>query len=244
MIIFNRKIAALLSALLFLALPARAHAMHIADGVISLPWAGLWYVLSAPFIAAGLVRLKKSAREGKNIKPLLGLVGAAVFVMSCMPVPVPTAGTSSHITGTALAAVVAGPLYAALVSASALLLQALLLSDGGLTTWGANIFSMGVAGSFAGYFIYKGLARLGAPVSAAAFMAGMLGDWSVYAVTSAQLALALHGPGEFMRLFLTVLAGFAPTQVPLGILEGIVTAVAVKFLHARRPELFCAPYPE
>lgn len=218
------------------ALPADAHAMHIGEGILPLGWAALWYLAAVPFVAFGLYRLKND-KEVSRLKPLLGMVAAAVFVISCMPVPVPTAGTCSHPAGTAMAAILIGPVYSILATSVALLLQALFLAHGGLSTWGANIFSMGVIGSFTGYAVFKGLGKLNVPLLVAAFLAGVIGDWATYAATSFELASALHGPGEFYKLFYTIALAFVPTQLPLGILEGLLTAGAIKFLKARRPEL-------
>jgi len=225
-------------AVLIAAAPTSAYAMHIPEGILPLPWAGLWYLLVAPFVALGLARLRKPAPDGQSIKPLLGMMGAAVFVISCMPIPVPVAGTCSHPVGTAMAAILIGPVYSVLVSGVALLLQALFLAHGGLSTWGANVFSMGVMGSFAGYATFKGLTRLRVPLAVAAFFAGVAGDWATYAATSFELSAALSGPGGFLNLFYTIAAAFVPTQLPLGILEGFITAGAVRFLYGRRPELF------
>jgi cobalt/nickel transport system permease protein len=211
--------------------------MHITEGILPFNWAALWFVVAAPFVAAGLYKLKKDKTVGR-MKPLLGMMGAAVFIVSCMPIPVPTAGTCSHPAGTAMAAILIGPVYSILATSVALLLQALFLAHGGLTTWGGNIFSMGIVGSFAGYAVFKGLTKLNVPLVAAAFFAGVVGDWATYATTSFELASALHGPGEFARLFGTIMLAFVPTQLPLGIVEGIMTAGAVKFLYSRRPELF------
>jgi cobalt/nickel transport system permease protein len=214
--------------------------MHISEGVLPLKWAGLWYGAAAPFVGAGLKKLKDGPRRmpGLTIKPLLGMMGAAVFVISCMPIPVPFVGTCSHPAGTAMAAILIGPVYSILVAAVALLLQAIFLAHGGLSTLGANVFSMGVMGSLAGYMTFRGLTWLRVPLVVAAFFAGVLGDWATYATTSFELAAGLAGPGGFFRLFYIVLAAFVPTQLPLGILEGFITAGAVKFLYGRRPELF------
>ena len=102
--------------------------------------------------------------------------------------------------------------YTLLATAVALLLQALFLAHGGVTTWGANITSMGIVGSFVGYAIFKGLTKLGVPLIVAAFFAGVIGDWAVYATTSFELASALHGPGEFYKLFYTIALAFVPTH--------------------------------
>jgi len=234
-----KRIIVICASLAPFAVPANAHAMHISEGILPFDWAALWYVAAAPFVALGLYKLKSDKTAGR-MKPLLGMMAAAVFIISCMPVPVPTAGTCSHPAGTAMAAILVGPLYSVVATAVALLLQALFLAHGGITTWGANICSMGVVGSFAGYAVFKGLTRLNAPLVVAAFFAGVAGDWATYATTSFELACALHGPGEFIKLFYTITLAFAPTQLPLGILEGFMTAGAVKFLHSRRPELFSA----
>jgi len=226
------------AALLFLLVPTDAHAMHISDGILPFNWAALWYAVAAPFVLYGLFRLKRESRESARLKPLIGMVGAAVFVISCMPIPVPLAGTCSHPAGTAMAAILIGPLYSVVAASVSLLLQALFLSHGGITTLGANITSMGIAGSFAGYAAFKGLEKAGAPVLIAAFVAGVVGDWATYSVTSLELASALHAPGAFMSSLKMIVLAFAPVQIPIGILEGVITAGAYKFLVSRRPEIF------
>ena len=236
---FGRRTAAVSLALGFLGLllPAPAHAMHISEGILPAPWAALWFVVAIPFLIWGLRDLEaRSARE-PHFKALVGLVGAAVFVISCMPIPVPTAGSCSHPCGTGLAAIVIGPAVTVVVTSVALLLQALFLSHGGLTTLGANIVSMGVVGAFAGYGVFRVLRRLGVPWIACAFMAGLISDWATYAATSFELASALHGTGSLGRMFGLILLAFVPTQLPLGILEGFLTAGAYRFLRVRRPEL-------
>jgi cobalt/nickel transport system permease protein len=220
-------------------LPLNAYAMHISEGILPARWAGLWYLASMPFVALGIYKLSKDEAIAKK-KPLLGMMAAAVFIISCMPIPVPTVGTCSHPAGTAMAAILIGPVYSILAASVALLLQALFLAHGGITTWGANIFSMGVIGSLAGFAVFKGLRGLKAPLVVAAFFAGVIGDWATYATTSFELSSALCGPGEFLRLFYTILIAFVPTQLPLGIVEGFMTAGAVKFLYDRRPEFFGA----
>jgi cobalt/nickel transport system permease protein len=213
-------------------------AMHIPEGGLPGRWAGLWYAAAVPFLGVALYRLKRPAPDGRSIKPLLGMMSAAVLVISCLEIPIPGA-TCSHMAGTAMAAILLGPVYGVLTAGVALILQAVFLGDGGLSTWGANVFSMGVVGSFTGYLTYTALRRLKAPIPVAAFFAGMLGDWAIYATTSFELAAGLAPHGGFLGYFYMVALAFVPTQLPLGILEGFVTAGAVKFLYVRRPELLC-----
>jgi cobalt/nickel transport system permease protein len=213
-----------------------AYAMHITEGILPVQWAVLWFVLSVPFVLWGLRDLRVRSEREPHLKAFVGLVGAAVFVISCMPIPVPTAGTCSHPCGTGIAAILIGPSLTVVVASIALVLQALFLGHGGLTTLGANIFSMGVMGAFTGYGVFVLARRFGAPWVVAAFMAGLLSDWVVYAGTSFFLATALHGDSSVGTMFLTILLAFVPTQVPLGILEGFITAGAYRLVHNRRPE--------
>lgn len=227
-------------ATLFLAyaiFPSTAHAMHITEGILPLPWAGLWFAVAIPFVLLGVRDLKIRSEAVPLFKPLVALVGAAVFIVSCMPIPVPTAGTCSHPCGTGLAAILIGPTLTVLVTSIALLLQALFLAHGGLTTWGANIVSMGIAGGFTGSVAFWLTRRCGGTLMVAAFLAGLLSDWATYLATSFELATALHGNSSFLRMFLTIALSFCPTQIPLGILEGFLTAGALAFINSRRPEL-------
>ena len=213
-----------------------SHAMHISEGILPPSWAALWFVLSIPFLAWGLRNLRVRSKEEPHLKALVGLVGAAVFIISCMPIPVPTAGTCSHPCGTGMAAILIGPTLTVVVASVALVLQALFLAHGGLTTLGADILSMGVAGAFVGYGIFMLARRAGLSWFAAAFLAGILSDWATYAVTSFVLASALHGSTSMWTMFFLILVAFVPTQVPLGILEGFISAGAYKFVQSRRPD--------
>ena len=124
-----------------------AHAMHISEGILPFNWAALWFAVAIPFVAFGLYRLKKLSSVDLSFKPLVGLMAAVVFIISCMPIPVPTAGTCSHPCGTGISGILLGPAISILITAVALLIQALFLAHGGLSTWGADIVSMGVMGS-------------------------------------------------------------------------------------------------
>jgi cobalt/nickel transport system permease protein len=223
--------------LLVLVMPATVHAMHIPEGVLPPRWAGLWFAVAIPFVLRGVRDLRVRSAQAPVFKPMVALMGAAVFVISCMPIPVPIAGSCSHPCGTGLAAILIGPTPTVLVTSIALLLQALFLSHGGLTTLGANITSMGIAGAFSGYAIFHLSRRAGMPVLPAAFLAGLLSDWATYATTSFELASALHGNGSLAKMFAGIAIAFIPTQLPLGILEGIMTAGVYRFITLRRPAL-------
>ncbi|MFN3533907.1 MAG: energy-coupling factor ABC transporter permease [Desulfatiglandales bacterium] len=229
-----KRLAALIWAFLFWA--EDAFAMHISEGILPFGWAVFWYILSIPFLAYGIHLIRKRAHE-IWWKPLLGLSAALVFVISCMPIPVPIAGTCSHPCGTAISAILLGPFVSVVVAFCALLLQALFLAHGGLSTLGANTISMGVAGSFGGYFLFKFLRAFGARLSLAGFFAGLFADWATYTATSFELSLGIRGEAEFWPLFSKIMVAFIPTQLPLGILEGAITAGVVVLVSQKRPDI-------
>lgn len=232
---FLRTAGGFASALLLL--PESAFAMHISEGILPLSWSLFWTVAAAPFLALGLKKLKQQTAADLSAKPLAGMVAAVVFVISCMPVPVPLVGTCSHPCGTGLAAVLLGPAMGVVTAAVALLIQALLLAHGGLSTWGANVFTMGVMGSFCGYAAFKAVRACGGGPVIAAFAAGLIADWATYAGTAMIMAAGIKGSAPFWPLAGKIGLAFVPTQLPLGIVEGIVTAGMVSLLIRKRPDL-------
>lgn len=223
---------------LSLLVPVRhAYAMHISEGILPFGWAFFWFVLSTPFVAYGLYRLRRLSASDLSFKPLVGLLAAVVFIISCMPVPVPTAGTCSHPCGTGLSGILVGPGVSILITAVALIIQALFLAHGGLSTLGADIVSMGIMGSFAGFATFRLLRGLRLSIAIAGFAAGLLADWATYIATSVELALGIRGDAAFGPLFWKILIAFVPTQLPLGILEGAMSAGMVMLLYRKRPDL-------
>jgi len=214
-----------------------AFAMHISEGILPFSWALFWYLAALPFVALGVRRLNALGREDLSLKPLVGLLAAVVFIISCMPIPVPTAGTCSHPCGTGVAAILVGPLVSVVIAAVALLIQALFLAHGGLSTLGANTFSMGVVGSLAGWLAFRSARRLGGSLAVSGFIAGTLADWGTYSATSLILTCGIRGEAPLLPLFSKVVLAFLPTQLPLGILEGVITAGMVTLLYKKRPDL-------
>ena len=234
----NYTICSLLSAVCCLLFTIQdAHAMHISEGILPFNWALLWSAIAVPFVAWGLYKLKKLSSVDLSFKPLVGLMAAVVFIISCMPIPVPTAGTCSHPCGTGISGILVGPAISILITTVALLIQALFLAHGGLSTWGADIISMGVMGSFTGFLTFKVLRLIKVNIAVSGFMAGLLADWATYFATSVELASGIKGDSAFMPLFWKILIAFIPTQLPLGILEGAMTAGMVTLLYKKRPDL-------
>ena len=217
--------------------PSPVYAMHIAEGILPANWCLVWYFIAFVFMAVGIRVIQKRMKAFRELLPLFGLTGAAVFLISVFPIPVPISGTSSHPVGTPMAAILVGPLVSLVLGAIALLIQALFLAHGGISTWGANIVSMAIVGSFVGCGVFMLTVRFKAPIFVAAFLAGILGDWATYATTSFELAAALHGNTSIWNMFQVIGIAFAPTQLPLGILEGLFTGGVVVLIQRRRPDL-------
>lgn len=233
----QRKILIFVFIFIFLSQTENAHAMHISEGILPFNWAALWYAVSIPFIVLGLRKVKKLSAVDLAFKPLIGLMAAVVFIVSCMPIPVPTAGTCSHPAGTGITGIILGPVISILITAVALLIQALFLAHGGLSTLGANIVSMGIMGSFTGFITFKLLRAFKINLVVAGFMAGMFSDWATYLSTSFELASGIRGSAPLLPIFWKIVLAFIPTQLPLGILEGSITAGMVVLLYRKRPDI-------
>lgn len=225
-----------LSALVWL-VSRPALAMHIAEGFLPWQWCLFWAAATAPFFIHGLLAIRRATRENPNLKALLGLAGAFAFVLSALKLPSVT-GSSSHPTGVGLGTILFGPTTMTVLGSIVLLFQALLLAHGGLTTLGANTFSMAVAGPLVAYGIYRGLTLTRAPSWLAVFLATALADLATYVVTALQLALAFPAAtGGVAAAAVKFMGVFAVTQVPLAIIEGLVTVLVFNLLVEQNQEL-------
>ena len=209
--------------------------MHLVDGMLPAKHAGAWYVVAVLFILKGLQELVIKCREVEGFKALLGLLAAVVFIVSMLPIPVPVAGSSSHPVGTPMAGILVGPFLGTLLGAVALFLQAVLFGHGGLSTLGANIVSMGVAGSMTAFALFHALRRLGVKLLWAAGAAAFIGSLAVYGVTAAQLSWVIGG--SFIVNWSVIMAAFLPTQLPLAFFEALITAYLVNYVAMHRPDI-------
>lgn len=205
--------------------------MHIMEGFLPIKHCVGWTVASAPFVTYGIYAVKKRIRENPEQRMLLGVAAAFTFVLSALKLPSVT-GSCSHPTGTGLGAILFGPTAMAPISAVVLLFQALLLAHGGLTTLGANIFSMAIVGPFAAAAVFRLARRLKLSFAASVFLAASLADLLTYVTTSVQLAWAFPDPvGGFVASFAKFAGIFAITQIPLAISEGLLTVVIFNALE-------------
>lgn len=208
-----------------------AHAMHIMEGFLPVGWAVFWWVIALPFFIVGLRSLTRITRDKPELKLLLALAGAFSFVLSALKIPSVT-GSSSHPTGTGLGAVLFGPSVMTVLGSLVLVFQAVLLAHGGLTTLGANVFSMAIVGPWVAFGVYR-LMTTNGKQRVGIFFAAALGNLVTYVVTSVQLALAFPAAsGGFMAAFLKFAGIFAVTQIPLAISEGLLTVLVWNWLQS------------
>ncbi len=206
--------------------------MHIMEGFLPVRHALGWFAVAVLFWLAGVRSLKRIVRDQPSARLLLGAAGAFVFVLSALKLPSVT-GSCSHPTGIGLGAILFGPSVMSVLGAIVLLFQALLLAHGGLTTLGANTFSMAIVGPWVAYGVFRALRGSGASLAVATFTGAALADLVTYATTSLQLALAFPDPssgcvGAFLKFGLI----FVVTQIPLAVAEGILTALIMNALTA------------
>ncbi|NLM05320.1 MAG: energy-coupling factor ABC transporter permease [Tissierellia bacterium] len=218
--------------LIVFAMPTVSHAMHIMEGFLPKGWCVFWAALTLPFVVLGFRSIKKIIEEKPKLKVLLAMVGAFAFVLSALKIPSVT-GSCSHPTGVGLGAILFGPTAMAVVGLIVLLFQAILLAHGGLTTLGANAFSMAVVGPLVAYGVYKLAKKAKAPKGVQVFLAASLGNLMTYVVTSFQLAIAFPAEvGGFTASLVKFMGIFALTQVPLAISEGILTVIVYNAIKA------------
>lgn len=209
--------------------------MHIMEGFLPIEHAIGWTAASAPFVAYGLYTINKRIKEKPEQRMLLGVAAAFTFVLSALKMPSVT-GSCSHPTGTGLGAILFGPAAMAPIGMVVLLFQAILLAHGGLTTLGANIFSMAIVGPFAAAAIYRLAKAAKIPFGISIFLAASCADLLTYVTTSAQLALAFPDPaGGFVASFAKFATVFAVTQIPLAISEGLLTLIVMNALLRFNP---------
>ncbi|OPY47856.1 MAG: cobalt transport protein CbiM [Methanosaeta sp. PtaU1.Bin016] len=211
--------------------------MHIMEGFLPLYWCVLWYAISLPIVAYGAYKMNIMIKENREILPLLAVSGAFIFVLSSLKMPSVT-GSCSHPTGTGIGAILFGPWITSVLSTIVLIFQAVFLAHGGLTTLGANTFSMGIVGPIVGYLVFKTCMKQNVNLYLTVFLAALFADWFTYIVTSIELALAFPAASGGLLASLEAFMGvFALTQIPLAIVEGAVSALLFKYIVQLRGDV-------
>lgn len=212
-------------------------AMHIPDGFLSLPVSLFTWIASIILIAIALNRVQGDYQE--RAVPLMGVSAAFIFAAQMINFPIP-GGTSGHLLGGALAAALLGPWAGSLVIAVVFMVQAVIFQDGGLTVLGANIFNMAVIGTFAAYYVYRGIRfSFGRNSWRGMLISTAVTAWLsvVVAALAASVELALSGT---IPLALAV-GAMLFWHFLIGIGEAIITVIAVSYVWRSRSDLLFDP---
>jgi cobalt/nickel transport system permease protein len=214
--------------------------MHIPDGFFPLSLSVIFWIIALIFIALSLRWARHELSEDKI--PLVAVLAAGIFAIQTLNMALPIAiipgGVSGHVVGAALAAIVLGSPYAAIfIITLVVFLQGIFFGDGGITSMGANIITMGVLGGFLGFYTYKSVNNLFHNRFCAAFIAGWVALFIPAIVCAVMLAIAGTLPLTFGLVTMGVYHAF------IGIIEGGVTAFALSLIIHARPDIVSSDIP-
>lgn len=206
--------------------------MHIPDGFLSAAVVGTTYVISTGGLA-NAVRVANKKLGEKHI-PMMAILAAFIFAAQMLNFPV-VGGTSGHVIGAALVAILLGPWAAVIIMSVVLIAQSLIFQDGGLLALGANIFNMGIIAGFSAHYIYRLLNSLLGENSRSRMIAGFIAAWGsvLLASIACALELALSGTSP-MAVVLPAMAGI---HALIGIGEGLITVAVLSMVMATRADL-------
>ncbi|MFF5052215.1 energy-coupling factor ABC transporter permease [Micromonospora sp. NPDC000663] len=215
-------------------------AMHISNGIIDGPVAGVFAALALAVLTFCVLRARRDLDD--RLAPMAGLVAAFIFAVQMLNFPIFTAGVSGHLLGGALAAMLVGPWVGALCVAVVLVVQALIFGDGGVAMLGLNITNMALLGTAAAYLLIalllRVLPRTPAGLAVTAFVAAML---SVVVASQGFVVQYWLGGTTDLGGNLAGLAGtMAGVHLLIGIGEGLITATTVLTVAKVRPDLVYA----
>ena len=211
--------------------------MHLAEGVLPLSQAVGWSALAAPTVYWSLRGEQRTRRDTPSSTVVMAGVTSLLFAGTLLPLPVPVVGATSHICLTPVLALVVGVRRIVWPTFFVLLLQAVFFAHGGLTTLGVNVLTLGLLGPLTTVGLWALLERLGVDGVLRVALACGVGGLSVYVADAAVLAVALSNVAAPATTFGAVLIGFAPVQIPLAVLEAVVSVGIVRLLATRRPDL-------
>ena len=205
--------------------------MHIPDGFLSLPILGVTWLISIGGIGFCINKTKEIFED--KMVPLMGVMSAFIFAAQMINFPI-IGGTSGHLLGGVLAAVLLGPFAAAIVIACVLLVQCFIFQDGGLSALGANILNMTIISTIGGYFVYKFLSRLirgTRGIIIAAAVASWLSVVMAAGACALELAFSKVSP---LKIVLPVMVFI---HALIGMVEALVTCLIIEFIIKVRPDL-------
>ena len=218
--------------------PLPAFSMHIMEGFLPAFWSMFWSVVYLPIFIIGFRKIKALLVEKPELKLLLALATAFAFVLSALKLP-SVSGSCSHPTGVGLGSLLFGPWVMSVIGVLVLLFQVLLLAHGGITTLGANAFSMAFIGPIFTWLVFFACKKMNVNKKVGVFLAVFVGNMATYICTSAQLAFAhpdvVNGVSTSFYKFVGI---FGFTQIPIAIIEGLLTVVVLNLLSDHVPMRF------
>jgi cobalt/nickel transport system permease protein len=206
--------------------------MHIPDGFLNAPTIAVTAAVSAACVGGAVVIVNK--KLGEKQVPLMGVTAAFIFAAQMLNFPI-VGGTSGHLIGAALAAILLGPWAAVLIMTCVLMVQCLIFQDGGLLALGANVLNMGIIASFVGYYFYRGTAKLIGEDRRGRLVGSFIGAWSAVFLASVACAIELWVSGT--SPFSVALPAMAGWHALIGIGEGLITTAALSLVLATRRDI-------
>lgn len=206
--------------------------MHIPDGFLNIATVATTCAVSTGGIAYAVRMANK--KLGEKQVPLMGVMAAFIFAAQMLNFPI-FGGTSGHLIGASLAAILLGPWAAVLIMTSVLIIQCLIFQDGGLLALGANVLNMGIIASFTGYYFYRVITIIIGEDGKGRLIGGFIGAWSAVFLASTACALELWASGTSpLWVALPAMAGW---HAIIGIGEGLITAAVLSLVLATRRDL-------
>jgi cobalt/nickel transport system permease protein len=213
--------------------PISVRMLHAPDGFVTLPIALVMWVVTAAVVGYAVYRTNRELDE--RAVPLLGVMAAFIFAAQMFNFPV-IGGTSGHLLGGVLAAVLLGPWAATLVMTAVIAIQALIFQDGGLLIMGANIFNMGIVGTLGGYAVYRAVARLLGGEDRGRLPAAGIAAWCSVVAGAVAMSIQLAASGVIpLQIALPAMVG---VHALIGVGEALITVAALGFIGATRADLF------
>jgi cobalt/nickel transport system permease protein len=207
--------------------------VHIPDGFLNVATIATTYVASAGGVSYAVKEANRKLKE-KHI-PLMGVMAAFIFAAQMLNFPI-IGGTSGHLIGAALAAILLGPWAAVLIMTCVLIAQCLIFQDGGLLALGANIFNMGIVATFSAYFLYRLSTSVFGENKKGRLIGGFAGAWVSVVLASIACAIELAVSGA--SPWAVVLPAMAGLHALIGIGEGLITGAALSLVMATRADLW------
>ena len=206
--------------------------LHAPDGFFSTPVAAAFWVITV--VVLGISLRKAGDQLDEKAVPLMGVMAAFIFAAQMFNFQIP-GGTSGHLLGGVLAAVLLGPYAGTIVMACVISVQSLVFQDGGLVALGANIFNMGIIGTFGGYYVYRSLAAALGGERKMRLPAAAVAGWLSVVVAAVLTAFELAASDTTsLGAALVAMVGW---HVLIGVGEALITVGALSFIAARRSDL-------